>query len=196
MVEALVDAVVDGAVGEQARETTLARVEQALGALDVEERVLLPGEAGRRKVLGRRRAPDSETHILAVLLLKLFVGAHDLRGQVVGNPCAIDDLTRALAFAGQRGDVIGVDAVELLVQGLPGAGLVQHVPICLCSDREPVRDTDTLVGELLIHLAKRGVLSANDRHILDADLVEKADVRRPVHDLISTFCVSGGQREW
>ena len=155
-------------------------------ALDVEIRILLAGEARRRQVLGGRRAAHGETHLLAVLLLKLAVGIQNLGGQVVGEPGAVDDLTGALAFARQRGDVGGVEVVELGMQTVPGAGLVQHVAIGLGGDGESVRDADALPGQLLEHLAQRGVLAADERHVVDADLLEKADVPRCTHDLSSS----------
>ena len=148
VVEALVDSVMNGAISEQAGETTAARVEQALFAFDVEIRILLAGKARRRQVLGGRRAPHSETDLLAVLLLKLAVGIQNLGGQIVGEPGAVDDLTGALAFTRQRGDVGGVEIVELGMQTVPGAGLVQHVAIRLGGDGEPVRDADALTGQV------------------------------------------------
>ena len=52
MVEPLVDAVVNRAVGEETGETTTARLEQTFGSLDVEIGVLLTGEARLRQILG------------------------------------------------------------------------------------------------------------------------------------------------
>src|SRR5208283_3436136 len=183
VVEPLVDAVMDGAISKQAGKTTPAGVEQALCAFDVEKRVLLPGEARRRQVLGRRRAPDCQAHVLPVLVLKLVVGVQDLRRKVVGEPGAVDDLPGSLALARERGEVGGVEVVELGVQMVPGAGLIQHVAICLCGGGEPVGNADSLVGELLVHLAQRGVLSPDERHILDADLVEETDVPGCAHNV-------------
>ena len=131
MVEALVDSVVDGAIGEQAGETTAARVEQALVALDVEVRILLPGEARGRQVLGGGRAPHGEADLLAVLLLQFAVGLQNLGGQVVGEAGAVDDLPGALGLSRQRCDIGGVEVVEFGMQTVPGAGLVQHVAIGL-----------------------------------------------------------------
>ncbi len=166
----------NGAIGEQAGETTAARVEQTLFALDVEIGILLAGKARRRQVLGGRRAPHGQTHLLAVLLLKPAVGIENLGGQIVGQPGAVDDLPGALAFTGQRGDVGGVELVEFRVQTVPRAGLVQHVTIGLGGDGESVRDADALPGQLLEHLAQRRVLSADQRHVVDAELLKKADV--------------------
>ena len=185
MVEALVDSVVDGAIGEKTCETTAARVEQTLVTLDVEVRILLAGEARRREILGGRGAPDGEADVLAVLLLKLAVCSQNLAGQVVGESSAVDDLPRTFGFPRQRGDVGGVDVVELGVQPVPGTCLVQHVAIGRSGDGEPVRNADVLAGQLLEHLAQRSVLAADERHVLDADLLEKADVPGRTHDLSS-----------
>ena len=193
MVEALVDPVMNGAIGEQAGETTAARVEQTLFALDVEIRILLAGEARRRQVLGGRRAPHGETYFLAVLLLKLAVGIQNFGGQIVGQPGAVDDFTGALAFTRQRGDVGGVELVELGMQTVPRAGLVQHVAIGLGGDGESVRDADALTGQLLEHLAQRRVLSADERHVVDAELLKKADVPGCAHDLSSRSASSSRQ---
>src|ERR1700722_17575734 len=175
----------NGAIGEQAGETTPARVEQTLFAFDVEIRILLAGEARRRQVLGGRRAPHSETHLLAVLLLELAVGVQNLGGQIVREPGAVDDLTGALAFTHQRADVGRVQPVELGMQTVPGTGLVQHVAIRLSGDGESVREAEALPGQLLEHLAQRRVLSADERHIVDAELLKKADVLGCTHDLSS-----------
>jgi len=49
---------------------------------------------------------------------------------------------------------------------------------------ESVRDTDALPGQLLEHLAERGVLAPDKRHIVDPDLFEEANVVEPAHDPI------------
>ena len=194
VVEALVEPVMNGAISEQAGETTAARVEQTLFAFDVEIRILLAGKARRRQVLGGRRAPHRETDLLAVLLLKLAVGIQNLGGQIVGEPGAVDDLTGALAFTRQRGDVCGVQIVELGMQTVPSAGLVQHEAIGLGGDGESVRDADALPGQLLEHLAQRRVLSADERHIVDAELLKKPDEPGCTHDLSSHSASSCRQR--
>ena len=185
VVEALIDAVMDGAVGEQAGEASAARVEQTLGALDVEIGLLLSGEARRRQVLGGRRTAHRQTDIFAVLVLKLAVRVENLRGQVVREPGAVDDLSGALGLACQHGDVGGVDFVELGVQRVPGAGAFQHVAVGLGGGGEPVRNADALPGQLLVHLAQRGVLAADKRHVGNADLVEESDVSGHTHELSS-----------
>jgi len=48
VVEAIVDAIDDGAVGEQRREAQPARFEDVISATDVQVTFVLPGEAGSR----------------------------------------------------------------------------------------------------------------------------------------------------
>ena len=48
----------------------------------------------------------------------------------------------------------------------------------------PLRDADALIGQLLEHLAERGVLTADERHVVDAELLEEADVRGHTHGQI------------
>ena len=185
VVEALVDSVVDGAIGEKAGKTAAARIEQALVALDVQIRILLAGEARRGQVLRGRRAAHGETHVLSVLLLKRAVAIQDLACQIVGQSGTVDDLPGALGFPRQRGDIGGVEVVEFGMQAIPRGCLVQHVAIGRSGDGEPVRHTDALIGQLLQHLAERCVLPADQWHVVDAEVLEEADIPRCAHDLSS-----------
>ncbi len=173
----------DGAIGEQAGETTAAGFEQALVALDVEERILLPGEAGGRQVLRGGGTAYREADLLAVLLLQGAVALQNFGGQVIGEAGAVDDFPGPLGLAGQRGDVVGVDVVEFGVQAVPGTRLVQHVSIGGGGDGEPVRHPDPVLGELPEHLTQRGVLATDQRHVLDPEVLEKADEPPWTHDL-------------
>ena len=58
MVEAHVLAVANGAGGEEAREAPLDRIQKLGVAVDVQEALLLAGEARRRQVLGGGRRAD------------------------------------------------------------------------------------------------------------------------------------------
>ena len=181
VVESLVNAVVDGTVGEEAREAAPAGVEEALVPVDVEVGVLLAGEARRRQVLGRRRRPHRQAHLVPVLLLELAVGGDDLVGEVLGQPGAVDDLPGALAAAREVGDVLGVELVDRLVERRKRPGFLQHVAVALGRDGEAVGDADALVGQFLVHLAEGGILATDDGHVLNPDLLEKADVFEAGH---------------
>src|SRR3989442_61593 len=62
VVEALIDAVRDGAISEQGGQAALAGVEQGSMALDIQVGFLLPGKAGVRQILGRGTAADGDIH--------------------------------------------------------------------------------------------------------------------------------------
>ena len=68
---------------------------------DVEEGVLLAGEARRRQVLGGRRGAHREADVLAVLVLQPAVAGEDLGREVVGEAGAVDDLAGALCRGGR-----------------------------------------------------------------------------------------------
>src|SRR6202008_5141225 len=74
--------------------------------------------------------------------------------------------------------------IELGMQRAPRAGAVQDMFVGLGGDGEPVRYADALLGQLLEHLAERGVLAADERHVVDTKLFEEANVGQAAHDLI------------
>ena len=120
VIEALVDPVVDRAVGEQAGEAAPAGVEQALLAPDVQVGLLLAGEARGRKILGGGRAAHGQADVLAVLLLQARVGDGISCGELVRQAGPVDDLPGALAAPRQVGHVVGVEVVERVVRAAPG----------------------------------------------------------------------------
>ena len=71
MIEAVVDAVDDAAVGEQRGEATAARLEQVVRAADVQVALVLAGEAGGRQILGGGGAAHRDGDAGAVLRLEL-----------------------------------------------------------------------------------------------------------------------------
>jgi hypothetical protein len=77
------------------------------------------------------------------------------------------------------------------VQKIPGAGLVEHVAIGLGGDGEPVRDADTIAGQLLEHLTQRGVLPADQRHVLDAQILKETNVSERAHHVSSRRVLTG-----
>ena len=60
MVEAVVDAIADGPVGEDGGEAAPAGLDQGRLAAHVQEAVVLAGEAGGRQILRRGRAADGD----------------------------------------------------------------------------------------------------------------------------------------
>jgi hypothetical protein len=75
-----------------------------------------------------------------------------------------------------RCDIARVQAIERGMQARPGVGLVEHMAVAQGGDRKAVRHADALSRQLAVHLAERGVLAADQRHVANAQILEPADV--------------------
>ena len=103
MIEAIVVAIDDGAIGEHRREAAAARLEQLVRAADVEEALMLAGKARRRQILGRGRAADGHGDTLAILLFEPPVGFRRAARASPSVPVAARTISRACAaFADSR----------------------------------------------------------------------------------------------
>ena len=146
VIEAVVDAIDDGAVGEQRGKAAPAGLEQVLLATDVQIALVLTGEARGRQILGGRRAAHGDRHVGAVLLLELAIGGSDrLRA---APPCRSPH-RRSRAPCGtlrQKRDIGLVELIECRMQRLPGLRGGQGVAIGLRDDGKAVRHAYTLGG--------------------------------------------------
>lgn len=84
MIETLIDAVADSAVGEQRGIAALNRIEQLSSRVEFEECVVLAGERGGRQVLGGSRRMHGHVGMGAVLVLKHAIGGANLGSQIIG----------------------------------------------------------------------------------------------------------------
>ena len=91
MVEAVVDAIDDGAVGEDRGEAAPAGFDQFGLAADVEIALVLTGKARRRQILGGRRAAHGDGDTGAVLLFERAIGTRDLLAQPRAAGRLVDD---------------------------------------------------------------------------------------------------------
>ena len=88
MVEAVVDAVDDRAIGEERGEAAPAGFEQLGFAAHVEKALMLTGEARGRQVFGGRRAAHRDRDALAAFLFERVIGGGDLsRSPVLPVAC-------------------------------------------------------------------------------------------------------------
>ena len=181
MVEAIVDAIADRAIGEQARETVTHRVEHVGFAAHIEIAVVLAGETGARQILRRRRRADGDAQLRAIFRRQSRQRRADLRVEIGGQGGGVDDLARPRGAARQIVDIGNIESDERLFQRRPSAGGLERMAIGLGGDREAIGNGDALRREFPEHLAKRGVLAADQRNVLDADLAKEADdsARRP-----------------
>ena len=120
VIEALIDAVRDGAIGEQGGKAALAGIEQRGMALDVEVGLLLPGKAGIWQILGRSTAADGNIHGVRVAV---SASDHRPRGWRLRVPWAKGGqhgLAHLAAALAEIGEVVGIQVLEqdgdLLIQ--------------------------------------------------------------------------------
>ncbi len=97
VIEAIVDAIADGAVGEQAREAMTDGVENRRGAAHVEIGVMLAGETRARQIFGRRRRAHRDRQIGAIFLREAGQRVANVGLEIGRRLRAVDNL------AGERG---------------------------------------------------------------------------------------------
>jgi hypothetical protein len=111
---------------------------------------------------------------------------------VIGNTGSVDDLPGLLSTPCQVGYVGDVQVIKHSVQLPKGPGDIQHVPVCLRRDGEPVRHSNALVRELGVHLTEGRVLPPDERNVVVADLLKKPDEPGASH----VHSIDRGVREW
>ena len=107
---------------------------------------MLTGEAGGRKVFGRRGTADRNGNVGAVFLLKLTIRLLDLPAQIVTIRGGIDDRTGPGGAFGQVADAALVQSGEKIAKIVPDSGLRERVAIGFSRQGEAVRHSDTLRG--------------------------------------------------
>jgi hypothetical protein len=173
VIEPLVGAVADGAVGEERGEAGVHGAEKVLAAAHVEEGLLLAGERGVRQVLGGRRGAhrqlgprraDAGQETVAGSEHALADRGGERRAED-GLPCRVPP----------RRELLGVLRVEAREDALEAALeilLSKEQAVGPGRGREAVEDPDPERLERAEKLAERGVLAADRRHVMDADLAE------------------------
>ena len=144
MVESVVDAIDDRAVGEERGEALAAGLDNVIVAADVEIALVLAGEARRRQILRGRRTAHRDGDIGAVLSLQLLIGGDDFPPQRFGPGRIVDDLSRLRAALLQKLDVDAVDAVHEPAQLFFGPRPSKRVVIGANGEREAVRHAHSL----------------------------------------------------
>jgi hypothetical protein len=174
MVEAVTLSVVDGAVGEQRPVTPFARVEQRVGAGDVQEGLLLPGKARFRQVLCRRAAAHGDIGIVTIQAGGQLGVAVEDRLAHLGRELGLgEQLADRRAHLGEVAAV--VQHVDLLGDALLEVVGVDESAIRRRRGRETARHSDALGAHPLDHLAQRGVLPPDHRRVVGVECLEPPD---------------------
>jgi hypothetical protein len=186
VIEAAIRAVDDRAVREERRVAPPYGVDEHRGAVDVEVRLLLAGEAGLGQILGGRAAAHGDVAVCAVRVLQTSVSEGDLRGQFRRQLGCQDG--RSHAGAG-RLEPIDVGDVELPERGGDDRrepGPLHEVPVGGGRGGEAVGRPDAEGRQRAPHLAKRRVLAADGGNVAHADRVEPANQRSHATPLADT----------
>jgi hypothetical protein len=178
VVEAVVDAVDDGAIGEQGGEAAAARLEQVTGAADVQVALVLAGEAGGGQILRRRRAAHRNRDLVAILRLERAVGIRYEPMERIGAGGVVNNSPRLLRPLLKQRYVRDIDAVEQRMQPRPGIGSGERIPVGIGGQGKAVGHTHAGLTQFGIQLAERGVLAADQRHVLRSQCCEPANTAR------------------
>jgi hypothetical protein len=142
VIEAIVDAVDDGAVGEDGGEAAAARLDQRVLIPDMKIAFVLACEAGGGQVFGRGRAADRDAQVRTGARLQLSIGGEDLVTKRSSASRRIHDAPGLGRSLGQRLQVGDVEARQLRGKARPGVSLGQGIAIRLGRDRKSVRHAD------------------------------------------------------
>ena len=176
MVEPIVDSIGNGPICEDGREAAPAGFEQVPRTADVEEAFVLACKARSGEILGRGRAAYGNRDVGPIFTSELLIGGGDFLLKAIGAGGIEDNVP---GFAGTLGKYIDaglVDPVEKLMQPVPCPSRRQCVAVGLRREGEAVRHPDAPIRQSRIELAKRRVLSAHCRHVVQPNVAEPARV--------------------
>ena len=176
VVEAVVDAIDDGAVGEDRGKAAPAGLEQIGLAAHIQKALMLAGEAGGRQVFGGRRAAHGNRDPGAAFFFEGAIGRGDFRtemriaGRLVNQPAGGN------GALGEQCHIVVVECGEKPAQLVLDAGPGERVAIGPSGQREALGHSDPLGCEHRIKLAERRVLAANFGDVAQPDFTEPADI--------------------
>src|SRR5262245_24009627 len=112
MVEAVVYAIHDGAVGEDRRKAPPARFDHRGLSAHVQEALVLPGKACIREVLSGRRAAHRDGHASAALALETPIAIRNFPGQPGIARGVVNELSRSCCTLGEERDIVVIKIAQ------------------------------------------------------------------------------------
>src|SRR5208337_500411 len=185
MVEILVDTVGDRTVGEQGGKTFTAGLPERRVSTDVQVGFLLAGKRSRGEIFCGSRAPDRNIGIGAILFAEPVVGRADLVPDAVRDTGAKNQVPYffpPVCKIGNTGLIETGQSLSDLVKDTPGS---HYLPVCVGGYCKPVGDLHTCLRQILVHLAKRGVLAPDTGDIFVPDLIKPAYIFCRAHTMLS-----------
>ena len=182
MLEAVMHAVGDGAVVEQAGEHFLDGLEHVVDAVDIEEGFLLAGEAGVGQVFCRGRGAHGHRNGRTCRFVDQgLVGGANLRFQGGGEGRLHDRAADLLADLGKPQHIVNIKAVEQALDARVQALVGQKHPVCRRGGGKAVGHFHAGFGELADHFAEAGVLAAHGFDVVHAKRGVPKDLRLVAH---------------
>ena len=175
VIETLMHAVRDCAIVEQRGVDLVQRLDEVVEAADVEKSLLLSGERCVGQVFGSRGRADRYGDIMAVG--QCFPGLADFFHEPIGQGGLQYPRSNLVPDCRQCVDIVHIEALEGLVDALIELIASQELAIRRRRCREAAGYRHTQTAQITNHFTKRGVLAADDIHIIHAKLGELDDVR-------------------
>ena len=186
VVEAVVDAIDDGAVGEDRGEAAPARLDYIGLAAHVQETLMLPGETGGRQILGSRRAAHRDCDFGTASLFERPVGGRDFGAKCRVAGGVVNQAAGGGGAFGKQCHIMMVEAREKPAQFCPNPALGERRAIGLRGQRETVGHP---LAQERAQFAKRCGLAADRGHVLQSDILERADMVSGGHKGFPAVCV-------
>ncbi len=142
MIESVLGAIDDCPVREDGSEAAPAGLDHGRFAADIEETVVLAGEARRRQVLGRRRTADRDRQLNTVFRLHGPPGGTDFGAKRFAIHGVIDDLSGRLSAPRKLLHIAYIETVQKFAKLRPGVSLRQAVAIGRGRDGKTRRSFD------------------------------------------------------
>ena len=106
------------------------------------------------------------------------IGLDDRRLQILRQLGGENGLPHLAAALAEVLHVVRVEVAQNLADALVEPRLAQKMAVRLGRDGETIGHLDALARQFAAHLAQRGILAADQRDVVDADLVKPEDVFR------------------
>ena len=176
VVEAVVDAIDDGAVGEDRGKAAPAGLEQIALAAHIQKALMLAGKAGGRQVFGGRRAAHRDRDPGAAFLFESAIGRGDFRTEMRGAGGLVNQPAGGGGALGEQCDIVVVEAGKKAAQFVLDTGRGERVAVGSGGQREAFGHSDPFGREHRIKLAKRRGLAADFGNVAQPDIAEPADI--------------------
>ena len=140
MVKAVVDAIDDGAVGEDRGEAAPAGLDHIVFAAHVEKALVLPGEAGGRQIFGGGRTAHGDRDAPPAFLFERAIGSGNLLAQPLHSRSPHRRAARRGGALGEQRHIVMIEIRHQPAQLVLDAGRGERVAIGFGGQRKAVRN--------------------------------------------------------